>query len=47
MLLSGWVGMSAQGKKAECLGKSHIHIFYVYAFNGLKDKKVRIVYNEY
>ena len=39
MLLSGWVGLSAQGKKAECLGKLHIHIFYVYAFNLGKIKK--------
>jgi len=39
MLLCGWVGMSAQRKKAECLGKSHIHIFYVYAFNLGKIKK--------
>ena len=42
MLLCGWVGMSAQRKKAECLGKSHIHIFYVYAFNLGKIKKSAI-----
>jgi len=38
MLLCGWVAMSAQRKKAECLGKSHIHIFYVYEFKILKNK---------